>query len=97
MGKRDRRELESRLVILMLHLLKWRFQPERRQRGRSWGRAILEQRRQLAALLADSCSLRPRAPDALELLYPHACLPRRKPDWPRKRFPRLSLARVATP
>ena len=51
LGKRDRREFESRLVTLMLHLLKWRFQPERRQRGRGWQRTILEQRRQLAALL----------------------------------------------
>ena len=72
LGKRDRRELESRLVTLMLHLLKWRFQLERRQQGRNWRRTILEQRRQLAALLADSPSLRPRAPDALARLYPHA-------------------------
>ena len=72
LGKRDRRELESRLVTLMLHLLKWRFQPERRQRGRSWRRTILEQRRQLAALMADSPSLRPRASDALAQLYEHA-------------------------
>ena len=72
LGKRDRRELESRLVTLMLHLLEWRFEPERRQRGRSWQRTILEQRRQVAALLADSPSLRPRAPDALARLYPHA-------------------------
>ncbi len=72
LGKRDRRELESRLVTLMLYLLKWRFQPERRRRGRSWRRTILEQRRQLAALLSDSPGLRPRTPEALARLYPHA-------------------------
>ena len=72
LGKRDRRELESRLVTLMLHLLKWRFQPERRQRGRSWRRTILEQRRRLAALLVDSPSLRPRASDTLSQLYAYA-------------------------
>ena len=72
LGKRDRRELESRLATLMLHLLKWRFQPERRQRGRSWRRTILEQRRQLAALLADSPSLHRRVSDTLWQLYAHA-------------------------
>ena len=72
LGKRDRRELESRLVALMLHLLKGRFQPERRQRGRSWRRTILEQRRQLANLMSDSPSLRPRASSVLVRLYLHA-------------------------
>ena len=71
-GKRDRRELESRLVTLMRHLLKWCFQPERRQRGRSWRRTILEQRRQLASLMSDSPSLRPRAASVLARLYLHA-------------------------
>ena len=72
LGKRDRRELESRLVTLMLHLLKWRFQPQRRQRGRSWRRTILEQRRQLAVLMSDSPRLRPRISSALAQLYGHA-------------------------
>ena len=73
LGKRDRRELESRLVTLMLHLFKWSFQSERRQRGRSWSRTILEQRRQLASLMSDSPSLRPRAASVLARLYLHAC------------------------
>ena len=34
MGKRDRRELLSRLKILIGHMLKWRFQPT--QRCSSW-------------------------------------------------------------
>lgn len=87
LGKRDRRELESRLVTLMLHLLKWRFQPERRQRGRSWRRTILEQRRQLAALMADSPSLRPRASDALAQLYAHARLAAAETGLPDETFP----------
>lgn len=36
LGKRDLRELESRLEVLVMHLLKWCYQPERRERGRSW-------------------------------------------------------------
>ena len=28
MGKRDHREVRSRLVVLVMHLLKWQLQPE---------------------------------------------------------------------
>jgi hypothetical protein len=34
MAKRDRKELTSNLVVLMAHLLKWQYQPEKRTR--SW-------------------------------------------------------------
>ena len=34
MGRRDRRELENRLTVLLTHLLKWQMQPD--QRSRSW-------------------------------------------------------------
>jgi len=34
LGRRERRELLSRLGVLMAHLLKWQVQPERR--SRSW-------------------------------------------------------------
>jgi Domain of unknown function DUF29 len=62
LGKRDVRELESRLEVLVMHLLKWRYQPERRERGRSWRSTILEQRGRLQRLLAQSPSLRPQIP-----------------------------------
>ncbi len=60
MGRGDRRELRSRLVILMMHLLKWRHQPE--ARSRSWSATIDEQRLQIEHVLADSPSLRPMVP-----------------------------------
>jgi hypothetical protein len=44
MGRRDRRELESRLRRIIHHLLKWQVQPE--GRGRSWRDTLTEQRRQ---------------------------------------------------
>ncbi|MDX1653570.1 MAG: DUF29 domain-containing protein [Candidatus Competibacteraceae bacterium] len=56
MGARERRELISRLAVLLAHLLKWQYQPERR--SRSWRLTINEQRRQLELLLEDSPSLR---------------------------------------
>jgi hypothetical protein len=49
MAKRDRREVFSRLVVLMSHLLKWQHQPE--NRTGSWRGTIREQRRELHQLL----------------------------------------------
>jgi hypothetical protein len=72
LGKRDRRELERRLEVLVMHLLKWRYQPERRERSRGWRSTIREQRRRLTRLLQDSPSLRSEVPAFLDDGYPHA-------------------------
>ncbi len=55
-GKSEKRELASRLAVLMAHLLKWQFQPGRR--GTSWQRTIKEQRRAIAAHLLETPSLK---------------------------------------
>lgn len=44
MGRSEKRELESRLTVLLVHLLKWRHQPIRG--GGSWQLTIDEQRLQ---------------------------------------------------
>src|SRR2546421_804072 len=49
MAKRDRREVFSRLVTLIAHLLKWEYQAA--GRSRSWQGTILEQQRELRQLL----------------------------------------------
>jgi hypothetical protein len=49
MAKRDRREVFSRLVVLLAHLLKWEYQPT--HRSGSWRATIREQRRELRQLL----------------------------------------------
>ena len=49
LAKRDRREVSSRLVALIAHLLKWEYQPL--QRTGSWRVSIMEQRRELRKLL----------------------------------------------
>jgi hypothetical protein len=72
LGKRDRRELEHHREVLVLHLLKWCYQPERRERSRGWRSTIREQRRRLARLLYDSPSLRSEVPAFLDDGYPHA-------------------------
>ena len=51
-----RRELRSRLRVVLVHLLKLRYQPERR--SGSWLASIYEQRDRLEDLIEDSPSLR---------------------------------------
>lgn len=55
MGRSDKREVYSRLKVLLLHLLKWKYQPQKRTG--SWRNTIDEQRDQLNLILADSPSL----------------------------------------
>lgn len=56
MGRSEQRELKSRMIVLVMHLLKWQFQPEKR--GESWRKTIYEQRKQIALVLEDSPSLK---------------------------------------
>ena len=55
MGRSVRRELRNRLAVLIMHLLKWRYQPA--FRSRSWSNTIIEQREQVLGLIAESPSL----------------------------------------
>lgn len=71
MGRTEKRELISRLTVLFLHLLKWRFQPGKR--GQSWEASISNQRDDLADHLDDNPSLRPLLPQALASAYRKAC------------------------
>lgn len=66
----DRRELRSRLVILLIHLLKCRFQAARK--SRCWLSTIAEQRDQLAGLFEKSPSLKPFVPEVLADCYARA-------------------------
>jgi hypothetical protein len=70
MGKRDLRQLRSRLQVLIMHLLKWEHQPDKR--GPSWLRTIDHQRDEIEALLLDSPSLRPRLAEASAQIYAKA-------------------------
>ena len=70
MAKRDRREVVSRLVVVLKHLLKWDHQPERR--SRSWSGTIATQRIELEDVLADNPGLKPRIDDAITRAYRRA-------------------------
>jgi hypothetical protein len=56
LGISDRRQLRDRLEILMMHLLKWQFQPM--YRSRSWRSTIRTQRARIERVLKESPSLR---------------------------------------
>ena len=45
MGKSEQRAPTSRMSVLLVHLLKWRYQPERR--GASWEETFLAQRQEM--------------------------------------------------
>lgn len=67
MGKAEKRELINRLTVLLLHLLKWQYQPVRR--GASWEVTIDTQRRALARHLADNPSLKSKLSEAIDDAY----------------------------
>lgn len=72
MGKSERRELLNRLSVLIAHLLKWLYQPQKR--SKSWELTIREQRFEIADLLADSPSLKPELEKQLDHAFEKALI-----------------------
>ena len=64
LGKSQKQAIESNLNVILLHLLKWHFQPERW--GRSWRNSIIEHRRRVWRAIEDSPSLRGHVEAELE-------------------------------
>jgi hypothetical protein len=67
LGRQERQQLESRLGVLLGHLLKWEFQAD--NRSKSWLATIREQRFRVQKLLKGSPSLKPYLPEAMEDAY----------------------------
>ncbi|MFB2837426.1 DUF29 domain-containing protein [Floridanema evergladense] len=67
LGKSDRRELKSRLEVLLQHLLKWQYQSN--LQSSSWQNTIYEQRNRILDLLTDSPSLQPYLTEVLPESY----------------------------
>ncbi len=72
LGREQFNKLESALRVLLLHILKWDHQPERR--SRSWLLSIDAQRLEIDDVLADNPGLRPRVAEALARGYRKARL-----------------------
>jgi hypothetical protein len=86
LGREQFNKLESALRVLMLQMLKWGYQPNRR--SRSWWASISEQRLRLGNVLADNPGLRPRIAEATARAYPRARLKAiKETDLEPNRFP----------
>ncbi|HGM5420636.1 TPA: DUF29 domain-containing protein [Serratia liquefaciens] len=72
MGRSERRELESRLEVLLAHLLKWKYQEGRR--SRSWTLTIIGQRQKVSRCLKESPSLKHKLNESLEGAYSDAII-----------------------
>lgn len=72
LGREQFNKLESALRVLLLHLLKWDRQPERR--SRSWELSIATQRVEVEDVLSDNPGLKPRVPEAIARAYRKARL-----------------------
>lgn len=70
MARSDRREIRTRLTVLLVHLLKYVTQP--RRRSPSWLATIGEQRTQITTVIDDSPSLRSFPAAVLEQCYAEA-------------------------
>jgi hypothetical protein len=78
MAARERRELLSHLEVLLKHLLKWHYQPNRR--GMSWRNSVKVARRGIEDLLEDSPSLKPLVAELISKAYSRALTLRTTPS-----------------
>lgn len=72
MARSDKRQLINHLAVLLAHLLKWQYQPEKR--SKNWQRTIREQRKRISLLLDDSPSLNYEIEEKLTDAYEIAVL-----------------------
>lgn len=70
LGREQQNAVRSQLERLIMHLLKWQYQPGRR--GSSWRRSIADSRVQIELKLQDNPSLRPRLAEFSSDVYPLA-------------------------
>ena len=70
LGRSQKNALRSHMVILLLHLLKWRHQPDRR--GTSWANSIANARAEIDYALTDSPSLLAVVGESVDRAYPIA-------------------------
>jgi hypothetical protein len=86
LGRQQRQELRSRLSVLLGHLLKWQYQPNRR--SRSWLATIRIQRRDTLRLLQENPSLKPALDEIVNDAYANGRdLAIAETDLPEQHFP----------
>ena len=86
MGGSERQELENRLTVLFIHLLKWKYQKD--FRSRSWELSIKEQRKRVKRKLEECPSLKSYLDKAVEEAYSYAIIKaQQETGLPEKTFP----------
>lgn len=66
-GRSEFRAFTSAIELVLFHMMKWDYQPERQ--GRSWRTTINTQRKVVLALLEDNPSFKSRISEAIERAY----------------------------
>ena len=99
LGRSEKHEIASRLKIILVHLLKWQTQPERR--SRSWQVTLLVQRQEIAERMEASPSLRAYPAEILRKQYRAAlCLAAAETGLPEAEFAKdcpFTIAEVLDP
>ncbi len=72
MGRSERKAVKNNLRVLLMHLLKYQYQPEKR--SNSWRYTIIEHRNRLKDYLQDSPSLKPYLREVFTEIYQDARL-----------------------
>ncbi|QQZ30683.1 DUF29 domain-containing protein [Thiothrix subterranea] len=70
MSKSEKRALQSFLEALLMHLLKWQYQPA--YQGRSWKFTIIEQRQRIVGHLKENPGLKSKLSALIESAYRYA-------------------------
>ena len=70
MGKSQKQAVRSNLIVVLMHLLKYKYQPDRR--SGSWKYTIREHRRRLIEAFEDSPSLRIFFAEVFDKCYQNA-------------------------
>ncbi len=72
LGISEKHAVSSHLNNLVMHLLKWRYQPDKRQTGHSWRSSITNARYEIERRFTYSPSLQRLLPEMLAYEYPKA-------------------------
>ena len=88
LGREQFNKLESALRVLLLHILKWDHQPDKRTR--SWALSIKTNRVELEDIIGDNPGLKPRIAEAIARAYRKARIEAaRETGLEENRFPDL--------
>ncbi len=87
LGRSEKRTLQSYMEVLLMHMLKTKFQSEKR--SKSWALSIKNSRLKIKQVLEENPSLKPKLPDIIKKSYESARLDAaQETDLDEKTFPK---------